>query len=255
VNSISLNPEFISLFFMKELSMNTSTSYSGSRIAGGLLLIVTALLSFAPVAILAPAIGWPASLGNPAATQLDAIRAAPGAVQLGYAFYLLYSVLIAPAMIVIAARTFGTLNRPIAQIVVALAAVSALARCIGILRWLTVMPALAKSHAGADAAGKLTIERIFDAVNTYGGGIGELLGVSLFMGASVILVSVAAWQSKAIPRLFSGLGMVSALLLLGMMLPTVGVAIKVPVAAAVTVVTIWMLAFGGWMLFHKESLR
>ena len=30
------------------------------------LLITTALLSFAPIAILGPAIGWPASLGNSA---------------------------------------------------------------------------------------------------------------------------------------------------------------------------------------------
>ncbi len=235
--------------------MNTSAFQSGSRVASGVLLIVTALLSFAPVAILAPAIGWPASLSNPAAAQLDAIRAAPGAVQLGYGFYLLYSVLIAPAMVVVAARTFGTLNRPIAQIVVVLAALSALARCIGILRWLTVMPTLAKSHANVDAGGKFTIERIFEAVNSYGGGIGELLGVSLFMGAAVMLVSVSAWQSNTIPRALSALGMVSALLLLGMMLPTIGVAIKIPVAAAVTILTFWMLAFGGWMLARKNAPR
>jgi hypothetical protein len=240
---------------LKDISMNASHFQSGSRVAGGLLLIVTALLSFAPVAILAPAIGWPASLGNPAATQLDAIRATPGAVQLGYGFYLLYSVLIAPAMIVVAARTFGTLNRPIAQIVIALAAISTLARCIGILRWLTVMPALAKSHANADAGGKFMIERIFEAVNSYGGGIGELLGVSLFMGAAVMLVSVAAWQSNTIPRALAAFGVVSALFLLGMMLPTIGVAIKIPVAAAVTILTIWMLAFGGWMLARKEAPR
>ena len=55
--------------------MTTLTTPSRNR-ALGALLIIDALLSFAPVAILAPAIGWPASLGKPAAEQMAAIAAA-----------------------------------------------------------------------------------------------------------------------------------------------------------------------------------
>ena len=79
----------------------------------GALLIADALLSFAPVAILGAAIGWPASLDKPAAEQLAAIAAEPGGVALGYAVYLLYSILVAPVMIGLAARTFGGLNQPL----------------------------------------------------------------------------------------------------------------------------------------------
>ena len=78
---------------------------SGSRGTGlGVLLIADARLSFAPVVILGAAIGWPASLDNPAAQQLAAIAAQPGGVALGYAVYLLYSILIAPVTIGLAAR-------------------------------------------------------------------------------------------------------------------------------------------------------
>ena len=85
----------------------------GGRPARGVggFLIAEALLSFAPVAVLGSAIGWPASLRKPAAGQLAAIAAAPDAVALGDGLYLLYSVLVAPVMIVLAARAFGGLQR------------------------------------------------------------------------------------------------------------------------------------------------
>lgn len=78
----------------------------------GALLIAEALLSFAPVAILGRAIGWPASLRKPAAEQLAAIGAAREAVAFGYGLHLLYSLLVAPVLIVLAARALGGLQRP-----------------------------------------------------------------------------------------------------------------------------------------------
>ena len=65
----------------------------------GLFLVLEALLAFAPIAVLGPAIGWPASLRNSAAQQLTAIAAAPSALALGYGLYLLYSLAIAPVAI------------------------------------------------------------------------------------------------------------------------------------------------------------
>ena len=231
--------------------MNTTTltdnslPTQGRRTWGlGLLLIGEALLSFAPLAVLGPAIGWPASLGSPAAQQLAAIGAAPTAVATGYAIYLVYSLLIAPLMIVLAARTFGSLAHPLAATVAAFGALSALARAIGILRWLTVMPVLATAHAAADPATRAQIELVFSATTRYGGNIGEVLGVSLLMAASVATLCAGALRQHALPTWLAVLGLIAAAALAGMALPTLGLPLAVPTAAAVSLLSVWMLAAG-----------
>lgn len=200
------------------------------------LLIAEALLAFAPAAVLAPAIGWPASLRLPAAEQMKAVAAAPEAGALGYGLYLLYSVLIAPVMIALAARAFGGLHRPLAATVAAFAVLSALARSVGILRWLTVMPVLAAMHAGGDAAARAQAELIFTALNAWGGGIGELLGVSLFMAPSLGLLCLG--------RLPGWLSLPGAAVALALAALPLGM----PVSAAVTGLSLWMVAAAVWCL-------
>ena len=238
---------------MTTLTLDTPAQQTSPRRAWGLglFLIAEALLSLAPMAVLGPAIGWPASLGQSAAQQLTAVAAAPGAVQSGYAIYLVYSLLIAPLMIVLAARTFGSLAQPLAATVAAFGALSALARAIGILRWLTVMPVLASAHAGADPATRSTIEWVFQATTRYGGGIGELLGVSLLMAASLGLLCAGALRQRKMPAWLAVAGLISAAALAGMALPALGSPPGVPTAAAVSLLSLWMLAAG----VHALSTR
>jgi len=226
----------------------------GSRGLGALL-IADALLAFAPVAVLGAAIGWPASLGNPAAEQLAAIHANAGAVTAGYGLYLLYSLLIAPVMIALAARVFGAhsasgpgrgLGQPLAATVVAFAVLSALARAIGILRWLTVMPLLAGAHATADPARRAQIELVFDAITEYGGGIGEVLGVSLFMAIALGLLCIGAWRHGGLPRSLAGAGGAVAAALAALSLPVFGGPELMPVAVAVSALSLWMAVVGVW---------
>ncbi len=232
----------------RTLPAASPSRFQNTNIGLAVLLIVVALLSFAPVVILGAAIGWPASLRNPAALQLAAIAARPDSVAFGYGVYLLYSILIAPAMIGLAARTFGGLSQPLAATVVAFAVLSALARAIGILRWLTVMPLLATAHAGADPAVRSQIEWLFTGLNQYGGGIGEVLGVSIFMAGSVGTLAVGALLRGGLPRWLAVLGLLSALLLAGLALPVLRGPEVVPVAAAVSLLSVWMLAAGVWLL-------
>jgi hypothetical protein len=230
---------------------HASSALSPSARGLGLLLIAEALLSFAPVVILGAAIGWPASLDKPAAEQLAAIGANADAVALGYGVYLLYSILVAPVMIGVAARCFGGLHRPLAMTVAAFGALSALARSIGILRWLTVMPALATAHAAGDPAARTQIELVFNAVNDFGGGIGEILGVSLFMALSLGTLCVAALARGGLPKWLAVLGVVSAAMLAALALPALRIDLQMPVAAAVSVLSLWMLCSGAWILRHR----
>lgn len=210
----------------------------------GALLIAEGLLALAPIAILGPAIGWPASLDKPAAEQLAAIAAAPGAVTAGYGVYLLYSILIAPVMIALAARLRGGLASPLGLTVAAFATLSVLARSIGILRWLTVMPGLAAAHTAADPAARGQIEFVFDALTTYGGGIGEVLGVSLFMALALGLLAMGALRGGGLPKWVAAIGLVAAISLGALTLPVFGAPDLMPVAVAVSLLSLWMISVG-----------
>jgi len=221
--------------------------------AVGVLLIAEALLALAPVFILGPAIGWPASLDKPAGEQLAAIAAKPEAVMAGYGLYLLYSVLIAPALIALAAGVRGGLSSPLGATVAAFASLSALARAIGILRWLTVMPMLATAHAAANPADRTSLELLFDALTTYGGGIGEVLGVSLFMSLALGTLCVGALIKGGLPKWVAVSGTTVAVALALLSLPVFGGPDLMPAAVAVSLLSVWMLAVGIRALWSRES--
>ena len=94
---------------------------------------------------------------------------------------------------------------------------------------------------------------MFRAVIVRGDGIGELLGVALFMAASVGIAMAGALRLRSTPAWLSGLRLVSAALLFGMFLPTVGIAFNVPIAVSASLVSVWMLAFGVWVAVSKRA--
>ncbi|MCE2917496.1 MAG: DUF4386 domain-containing protein [Rubrivivax sp.] len=236
--------------------MNTTPSHDDRPTRwGASLLIAVGVLAFSPLAVLAPAIGWPASLGLPPDKQLALIHANKDAVSLGYSLYLLYSVAVTPAMLLLAYHALGSLARPAAATAAAFAALSSLARAIGISRWLTTMPVLATAWAEAPAGEKGVLETTFLAVTEFGGGVGELLGVSLFMAAAVGVLSVSAWHAGVLPRALSALGMLTSLFLAALALPSVGVPVDFPVAVAVSTQSFWMLACGVWMWRRASAAR
>lgn len=222
---------------------------ASANTATAVVLIVTGCLSLAPFPLLGPSIGWPGSLDNPAADQLAAIGQAPQAVAVGYGVYLLYSLLFLPALGLAAHRLLDGFGRSLAALVVAFAALSSLARCIGILRWLTVMPELSAAHATASLAERTDIERLFNAMNSYGGGIGELLGVSVFAGSALLLLVAGAAAARSVPRWLTVLGVLAAVGLLALFAPSVGLPLKLPIALPVTLLSLWMWATGGWLLW------
>ena len=92
---------------------------------------LSASISSSPHAAVGPA-AFPGACGGRPARGVGGfliaealLSFAPDAVALGYGLYLLYSVLVAPVMIVLAARVFGGLQLPAAAAVAAFAAMSA----------------------------------------------------------------------------------------------------------------------------------
>ena len=91
---------------------------------------------------------------------------------------------------------------------VALICVSALARAIGIIRWLTASTFLAQNYESATPEMAQTIELIQDVVNAWGGAIGELLGVSLFSVGWLISVSILILRNDSLPNWLGYFGLI-----------------------------------------------
>ena len=211
--------------------------------------VVQGLLLFVPTFVLGAAIGWPGSLSDPADIALPRLADNEGAVQLGYGAYLLYSVLFALTITLIARVVEHDLTKGIRRLVIGFAVASALARSLGIVRWLAPMPELADAYNQAtDDAQRYTISRIYDALNSYGGTIGEALGVGLFAAISIGLLSVGLLRSRAIPRWAAVWGVVSAVALAVSVVEMFGVDAGPLLTVTVTIAQLWFLAFGVWLL-------
>ena len=170
----------------------------GDRRVAAALLAVEGLLLFVPLGVLGSAIGWPASLDEPAAVALPRLLENEGAVRLGYLVYLAYSVLFLPVAVWTTRTLTGGDDGPLTRVAVGFAVASTLARCIGILRWLTAMPALAVTFAAApEGAPRDALAAVYDALNDFGGGVGELLGVSLFAVGWLACTLAAARRTGA----------------------------------------------------------
>lgn len=211
--------------------------------------LVQALLIFVPTFVLGAAVGWPASLGDPASVALPRLADNEGAVRFGYLAYLLYSVLFAVTITMLARLVEGDLTRGVRRLVIGFAVASVVARCIGIVRWLAPMPELADAYSAAtDDGQRYAIERIYDVLNSFGGTIGEALGVGLFAAISIGLLSVGLIRSRAIPRWIGTWGAVSAAALAVSVVDLLGIDPGALLTVTVTVVQLWFLATGAWLL-------
>ena len=219
----------------------------------GLVLLVQGLSIFAPMAVLGGAIQWPDSLDFPPSQMLPLLREQLDAVRLGYGLYLGYSLLFLVTGVVtvrLAARPgpLGTL----ALIAVAAAAVSALARGIGILRWLTGSVALADAHAapGLSAEGRAAIEAMQAALNAWGGAIGEALGVAAFAAIWAIATSLVILRDRQLPAWAGLAGLVAGVLVALPALELFGIAPPVSIVLSTTGIQLWFMALGLLVLWR-----
>ena len=213
----------------------------------GWLLIAESLLIFIPLSVLGSAINWPKSLSDPAAKILPLLVENASAVRFGYLIYLVYSIL----FWVIASLTIRVLSDQESdsiwlRVANGFGIASAVARCLGIIRWLVAMPTLAKLYTDSttSTATRESIAVVYHALNDYAGSVGEVLGVSLFAGLWLAIVSLRILQTRILPRWLGFLGLISATLLGVQLARLFGVELGAFISISVSVLQLWFLAMG-----------
>ena len=238
-----------------------ASSTDGGRYYGvtALLLVLEFLLLTAALVVLGAAINWPASLDEPASVNLPLITEQRGAVLVGYGAYMLYSVLVLPLGMLLyrVLADHEAPASPLLSVAVGFAAVSALARSLGIARWFVLMPALADRYLdpSTSEATRETVSVTYDAFNAYAGGVGEVLGVGLFGGIFFGLVSVALVRSGRFPAWIGYAGLAVAALLLAGVLEAFGLDLGPVLTLSVTALQLWMLALAVVLLRTRRSDR
>lgn len=137
---------------------------------------------------------------------------------------------------------------PVLQLAIGFALLSTIARCLGIVRWLTVMPALAVQYQSANASDQSTIALLYTAFNVYAGGVGEILGVFLLAATSIALIASALWSTEGIPRWLAGMAWATALGLIFLSLELFGLNLSAFIAPFSILYMIWMVAFGVFLI-------
>lgn len=220
--------------------------------ARGLAIIGATSLIFVPLVVLGAAIGWPASLGDPADVALPRLLENQVAVRFGYLSYLTYSVLFLPVAVVVTEwLSPGAVKTTAARIAIGMAAVSSALRSIGIVRWLSTMFPLADQWEQATSTTQReTLAIQFQTINDFGGSIGETLGVSLFASLWLAFTAAAVWRSA--PRRFAISSALVAALLTLPLIELAGLDSGPLVSISSTAITLWILAVGIAMIRDKQ---
>ncbi|MBW4657099.1 MAG: DUF4386 domain-containing protein [Drouetiella hepatica Uher 2000/2452] len=222
----------------------------------GWALILESLLLFVPMAILGSAINWPQSLGDPAEVMLPLLAQKAATVRLGYFVYLIYSILF--WLVALSTARIVSNEEPQSiglRLATGFGLASTIARCLGIIRWLVPMPALATLYVNPATSPQTreAIAVVYRVLNDYAGSIGEVLGVSLFAALWLAIVSFSILRTRLLPRWLGFLGLVSATLLVIQLAELFGVDLGAFITVSVSVLQLWFLAAGIAILrqFHR----
>jgi len=225
-------------------------------LVAGIVLLLQGFSIFAPMVVLGEAIQWPDSLDYPPAQMLPLLLEQIDAVRLGYGLYLGYSLL----FLVTGALTIRLASRPgplgtLGLIALGAAAVSTLARAIGIIRWLTGSTALAEAYSvpGLSADARTAIEATQGAINSWGGAIGEALGVAGFAAIWAIAVSLLILRDRQLPAWAGLAGLAAGVLVALPGLELFGIAPPVSIVLSTTGIQLWFMALG--LLFLWRGVR
>lgn len=186
----------------------------GLRRTTGVLFAVGAIAFGVAASVLSATFDWPGILREPADVVLPAFTA--GGTTLIWTWFATawtYAILAVPLMFL--PRVLGLRNDPVLRVATNIGAVSVLLALIGFLRWVFVVPTLARQYDGGDSVTQAAVSAAWTAQHQFGGALlGEHLGQLLAIVWSVVL-SVVILRTRVLPRWLAYAGLaVSALYLL-----------------------------------------
>ena len=142
---------------------------------------------------------WPDILREPAGVVLPAFLAGgSGLVWTWFATAWTYAILAVPILLLPA--VLGRRDDPVLRVATSVGAVSVLLSLVGFLRWVFVVPPLARSYVTGDEATRAGVEAAWTAQHQFGGALlGEHLGQLLAICWSLVL-SVIILRARVLPR-------------------------------------------------------
>jgi hypothetical protein len=179
----------------------------------GTLFLVGALAFAAAATVLSATFNWPDVLREPADVVLPAYAA--GGTSLVWTWLATawtYAILAVPILLL--PTVLGRPGDPALRVATAVGATSVLLSLIGFLRWVFVVPPLARSYVSGDSLTQAAVGAAWTAQHQFGGALlGEHLGQLLIVGWSITL-SVVILRSRVLPRWLGITGLAASALYL-----------------------------------------
>jgi len=220
---------------------------------GGLSLIVGAIAFMGVFSFLAARFHYPEVLDGKAADVLPALLATGDAGRAVWAIYALLPLIWIPAGVgafhALRAKSEGSMR--VGNI---LAAVSAFAMMLGLMRWPSLHWELAQAWTSADPSARSVLEAVFNGANRYlGNYIGEFLG-ELSISVFFLLSAIAMLKKDSgFARWIGWLGAITALAGLIGMFRNAAAAVA-PVAEVNNyLLPLWMIVFGVSLLWRTRK--
>jgi hypothetical protein len=193
--------------------LTTETSSLRLRRVTGALFLIGALAFASSATILSATFNWPDVLRQPAEVVLPEFAAGgPSLVWTWFATAWTYAILTVPILLLPAA--LGRRDDAALWVATFAGAISAVLALIGFLRWVFVVPPLARLYQEGDAANRAAVAAAWLAQHQYGGALlGEHLGQLLALGWSITL-SIIVLRSGVLPRWLGVFGVLVSVLYL-----------------------------------------
>jgi hypothetical protein len=194
--------------------MVTASTSDRLRRTTGILFVLGAVAFAVAATVLSSTFNWPDILREPGSVVLPAVVA--GGTSLVWTWFATawtYAILAVPILLLPA--VLGRRDDPLLRAATAVGAASVLLSLIGFLRWVVVVPTLARSYVTGDPVTQAAVAAAWTAQHQFGGALlGEHLGQLMVIGWSVTL-SVVILRSRVLPGWLGVTGLaVSALYLL-----------------------------------------